>query len=178
MFSTILRRTAAVAVLATIGATSLAVTPVALAAQAGGIAVGAVAPANFALPALDGTTVDFAKLIGKQPVVMEFWATWCPLCRKLEPAFKAAKEKYGAQIAFVNIGVPENQSMERQKAYVTERALTGMYVFDADSRVIKTYQVPHTSYVVVVDKAGKVVYTGVGGDQDIDAAVRKALGTQ
>jgi TATA-box binding protein (TBP) (component of TFIID and TFIIIB) len=28
---------------------------------------------------------------------------------------------------------------------------------------------------VVVDKAGKVVYTGVGGEQDIDAAVQKAM---
>lgn len=178
MISTLLRRTAAVAALATIGATSLAVAPVTLSAQAGGIAVGAVAPANFVLSALDGTTVDFAKLIGKQPVVMEFWATWCPLCRKLEPAFKTAKEKYGTQIAFVNIGVPENQSMERQKSYVAERALAGMFVFDSESRMIKAYQVPHTSYVVVVDRAGKVVYTGVGGDQDIDAAVRKALGAQ
>ncbi|GAB1343405.1 TlpA family protein disulfide reductase [Gemmatimonas sp.] len=178
MISTLLRRTAAVAAVAALGATSLAATPIALSAQAGGIAVGTAAPANFAVTALDGTTVDLAQLIGKQPVIMEFWATWCPLCRKLEPAFKAAKEKYGAQIAFVNVGVPENQSMERQKAYVTERALAGLFVFDADSRVIKAYQVPHTSYVVVVDKAGTVVYTGVGGDQYIDAAIRKALGTQ
>jgi ribosomal protein S5 len=35
--------------------------------------------------------------------------------------------------------------------------------------------VPATSYVVVVDRSGKVVYTGVGGTQNIDAAIRKAL---
>ncbi len=152
-------------------------TPASLRAQVGGIAIGTAAPADFTLSALDGASVDLKQVIGRKPVVMEFWATWCPLCRKLEPAFKSAKEKYGTQIAFVNVGVPENQSIERQKAYVTERGMQGMYLFDADSRMVKAYAVPHTSYVVVLDKAGKVVYTGVGGDQDIDAAVRKALPT-
>lgn len=146
-------------------------------AQVGGIAVGSMAPSEFSLASLDGATVDLRQIVGKKPVVMEFWATWCPLCRKLEPAFKSAKERYSAQIAFVNVGVPENQSMERQKAYVTERGMQGMYLFDADSRLIKAYAVPHTSYVVVLDRSGKVVYTGVGGDQDLDAAIRKALPT-
>jgi hypothetical protein len=35
--------------------------------------------------------------------------------------------------------------------------------------------VPATSYVVVMNKAGVIVYTGVGGDQDLAAAIKKAL---
>lgn len=171
------RRLRASLLAATIVTAGLSAAAPSLSAQAGGIAVGSAAPADFVLASLDGSTVDLRQLVGKKPVVMEFWATWCPLCRKLEPAFKSAKERYGAQIAFVNVGVPENQSMERQKAYVTERGLQGMYLFDAESRVIKAYAVPHTSYVVVLDTRGKVVYTGVGGDQDIEAAIRKALPT-
>ena len=37
------------------------------------------------------------------------------------------------------------------------------------------WDVPATSYVVVLDKRGRVVYTGVGGEQDLDAAIRRAL---
>ena len=37
------------------------------------------------------------------------------------------------------------------------------------------YRAPHTSYLVVIDAAGKVVYTGVGPDQDVDAAVSRAI---
>jgi hypothetical protein len=40
---------------------------------------------------------------------------------------------------------------------------------------VAAYDVPATSYVVVLDKAGKVVYTGLGGKQAIDAALAKAL---
>ncbi len=37
------------------------------------------------------------------------------------------------------------------------------------------YDVPATSFVVVINKGGKVVYTGLGGQQNLDAAIRKAL---
>jgi len=40
---------------------------------------------------------------------------------------------------------------------------------------VAPYDVPATSYVVVVNKAGKVVYTGLGGKQDLEAAIKKAL---
>jgi cytochrome oxidase Cu insertion factor (SCO1/SenC/PrrC family) len=55
--------------------------------------------------------------------------------------------------------------------------MTGVLVFDRDGHAVKAYATPHTSYVVAIDKAGKVVYTGVGGEQDIEAAVSRALAT-
>lgn len=145
------------------------------AAQDGGIAVGSMAPPVASLEQLDGKTFDLSSVVGKRPVVMEFWATWCPLCRKLEPSLQRAREQYGDRVAFVGIGVPDNQSPERQRAYVDERKMSGTFVFDRERVAMKAYQVPHTSYVVVLDGSGKVVYTGVGGDQDIDAAVRRAM---
>lgn len=144
-------------------------------AQDGGIAVGSMAPALSSLDQLDGKPFDFSTVVGKRPVVMEFWATWCPLCRKLEPSLQRAREQYGDRVMFVNVGVPDNQSPERQRAYVEERKMSGTFLFDRERVAMKAYQVPHTSYVVVLDASGKVVYTGVGGDQDIDAAVRRAL---
>lgn len=143
-------------------------------AQEAGIAVGSVAP-GAAVVALDGSAADLAQYVGKGPVVLEFWATWCPLCRKLEPAMQAAREKYGDRVRFVSVGVSNNQSAERQQAYVTDKKLGGTFVFDRDDRAVAAYKAPHTSYVVVIDAAGKVVYTGVGAEQDVDAAVGRAL---
>jgi len=170
---TSLRRRSAIA-LGLCAATFTFAAPVAQ-AQDGGIAVGATAPAMAKLEQLDGSTFDMASVVGKRPVVMEFWATWCPLCRKLEPALQQARAQYGDRVAFIGIGVPDNQSAERQRTYVEERKMSGTFLFDRDRVAMKAYQVPHTSYVVVLDAKGKVVYTGVGGDQDIDAAVRRAF---
>lgn len=143
-------------------------------AQEGGIAVGAMAPAAEVYT-LDGAPTNLSSYIGKQPVVLEFWATWCPLCKQLEPAMAAAREHYAKQVRFVSVGVPNNQSPEKQKAFVAERRIGGEFVFDRDSKAIQAFKVPHTSYVVVLDKTGKVVYTGVGGEQDLMAAIAKGL---
>lgn len=143
-------------------------------AQEGGIAVGATAP-SAAVTTLDGKAVDLASYVGAQPVVLEFWATWCPLCKQLEPTMAAARERFAGKVRFVSVGVPNNQTPEKQQAFVAERHIGGEFVFDRDSKAIQAFKVPHTSYVVVIDAARKVVYTGVGGEQDIAAAIAKAL---
>lgn len=139
-----------------------------------GISVGTRAP-GAAVETLDGKAVDLSKFIGGKPVVMEFWATWCPLCRKLEPQMQALRKEYGARVNFVSVGVPQNQTPERQRAHATKEAIGGEFVFDRNSTAIAAYKVPHTSYVVIVDAAGTVVYTGVGAEQDLAAAIRKAF---
>jgi thiol-disulfide isomerase/thioredoxin len=140
-----------------------------------GLKVGVEAPAAV-VERLDGSTVNLADFYGRQPVVLEFWATWCPLCRKLEPSMQAARQKYDGKVMFISVGVPANQTPEKQKTYVEDRKLTGVFTFDRSSAAMKAFAVPHTSYIVVVGTDRRVAYTGVGDDQDIDAVLAK-LGT-
>ena len=143
-------------------------------AQDGGLPVGTKAP-EAAVQMLDGKPANVSQFIGRTPVVVEFWATWCPLCKKLEPQFKASQEKHGAAVTFLSVGVPTNQSRERQQAYVTERMLGGTLVFDSAGNAMRAYKVPHTSHVLVLDKQGVIVYNGTGTSQDLEAAISKAL---
>ena len=142
-------------------------------AQDMGIKVGTIAP-SAAVIAMDGKPMDLADFYGDKPVVLEFWATWCPLCRKLEPAMQAARAKHGDRVTFVSVGVSSNQSPERQLAHATRQKMGGAFVFDRDDKATAAFAVPHTSYVVVIDRNRKVVYTGVGESQDIEAALRRA----
>src|SRR5918994_5113374 len=66
-----------------------------LAAQESGIAVGSPAPA-VTVPDLDGNPVDLARYIGRKPLFLEFWATWCELCEELLPQVRAAQATYGS----------------------------------------------------------------------------------
>ena len=140
-----------------------------------GLKVGAEAP-TAVVERLDGGSVNIADYYGRQPVVLEFWATWCPLCRKLEPSLQAARETYAGKVTFVSVGVSANQTPEKQKAYVDDKKLTGVFTFDRTGAAMKAFAVPHTSYIVVVGADRRVAYTGVGDDQDIDAVLAK-LGT-
>ena len=139
-----------------------------------GIMVGAEAPSAM-VETLDGMKTDLSHYYGEKPVVLEFWATWCPLCKKLEPQLEAARKKYAGKVTFVGVGVSANQSPGAQKEFVMKGHMSGEYVFDRNDAAQKAFAAPHTSYIVVIGKDKKVVYTGVGPEQDVDAAVQKAM---
>jgi thiol-disulfide isomerase/thioredoxin len=143
-------------------------------AQDGGIAVGARPPAA-AVQTLDGKPVALASLVGSGPAVVEFWATWCPNCKELEPTLAAAQKKYAGQVRFVTVAVAINESIDRVRRHFASHDTSGTVVYDAGGNAASAYDAPATSYVVVIDRNGKVAYTGVGGTQDLDAAIRKAL---
>ena len=153
---------------------ALAFAPSVARAQDMGIEVGSKAPAA-AVETLDGKPADLSQFIGKSPVLIEFWATWCPNCKELEPTLLEAAKKYGSKIKFVGVAVSVNESPERVKAFVAKHGLPGDQYFDTKGNATDAYDAPATSYVVVIDKAGKVVYTGLGGKQDLEAAIKKAL---
>jgi thiol-disulfide isomerase/thioredoxin len=143
-------------------------------AQDSGLPLGSTAPSAM-LQTLDGKTVDLAQVVGKGPAVVEFWATWCENCEHLLPTLQRAYTTYGKRVKFVGVSVSVNQSVQRVKLHVAKHGVPGMQLFDTKGEATGKWDVPATSHVVVLDKRGRVVYTGVGGTQDLDAAIRKAL---
>ena len=145
-----------------------------LRAQESGIPVGNTAP-GAKLETLDGKPAELAQYLGKKPVVMEFWATWCPNCKELEPTMLAVQKKYSGRVQFVGVAVSVNESPELVRRYVEKHGLAGVQFYDRKGTAIDAYAVPATSFVVVINTAGRIVYTGLGGVQDLEAAIRKAL---
>jgi thiol-disulfide isomerase/thioredoxin len=137
-----------------------------------GIAIGA-RPAAVTIEDLDGRPVDLGQFIGKKPVLLEFWATWCPLCAALFPRIEAAHARFGNRVEFVVIAVAVNQSQASIKRHLTRHAMPFRVLWDSDGHAVRAFQAPSTSYVVVLDSAGKVAYTGLGEEQDIEAALRR-----
>ena len=148
--------------------------PVLVHAQESGIAVGSDAP-GAAVETLDGKPFDLAEYVKKGPTLLQFWATWCSNCKALEPRINAAIAKYGNQMRFVAVAVSVNQTVDRIKAYRDKYQMKHDIVYDRKGYAADAYEVAATSYIVVVDGKGKVVYTGLGSDQDIEAAVAKGL---
>jgi thiol-disulfide isomerase/thioredoxin len=155
-------------------ALALVAIPRGASAQDLGIEIGAKGP-NSTVYTLDGQKTDLSAYVGKTPTLIEFWATWCPNCKELEPTMKAAAEKFGNKVKFVRIAVSVNESPARVKAFVAKYGVPGIHYFDTDGDASSAYDAPATSYVVILDRNGKVAYTGLGGKQDIDAALKKIL---
>jgi thiol-disulfide isomerase/thioredoxin len=139
-----------------------------------GIPVGSKAPA-VTINDLDGKPVDLGTVLGKKAVLLEFWATWCPLCKALLPQLGRVRDAFGDRVELIGVNVTVNDSKDRIRRYLAEHRPPFRVLFDEKGAGARAYDVPGTSFVVVVDPGGKVVYTGSGEDQDLVAAVRRAL---
>jgi thiol-disulfide isomerase/thioredoxin len=137
-----------------------------------GLKVGAKAPA-VVINDLDGKPVDLAQYIGRKPYMLEFWATWCSVCEELLPKVKAAHAAYGAKVEFLGVNVTVNQTKERVRRYLERHDPPFRTLYDEQGVAARAYDVPITSYIVIVDAQGRVAYTGSGADQDIDAVLRR-----
>jgi thiol-disulfide isomerase/thioredoxin len=143
-------------------------------AQESGIAVGSAAP-NATIETLDGRNVQLSQWIGRTPVVLEFWASWCSNCKALEPELQRAAQRFSADVKFVAVAVSANQTPERVRRYLQAHPLPVEMLYDRTGTAVDAYSVPATSYVVVIDRRGRVVYTGSGGGQDLMTAIRRAM---
>ncbi|MGH7443624.1 MAG: TlpA family protein disulfide reductase [Longimicrobiales bacterium] len=145
------------------------------AAQDIGLPVGTLAQA-VTLQDLDGNPVDLGQFIGNGPVLLEFWATWCPLCEELEPAMHAVEQRFGDAVEVVVVAVGVNQNARSIRRHLEKHRVPGRILFDAEGAATRAFKAPTTSYVVVLDAQGRVAYTGQGGDQDLVAAVARVTG--
>ena len=151
------------------------VTGTGLAAQEGGLDVGTTAP-TASVVRLDGTAANLSDYYGAKPVVLEFWATWCPLCKALEPSLKAAHARFRDRVQFFGVAVAVNESPRSIQRHLADDPLPFPMLYDADGAAVRAYQAPTTSYIVVLDRTGKVAYTGTGESQDIAAVLAKVTG--
>ena len=123
---------------------------------------------------LNGQMVDLGQVIGRKPVLVEFWATWCTNCAALEPRMRAAYQRHGNRVEFLVVAVGVNQTQASVKRHVAQHALPASRVlWDANGAAVRAFQTPATSYVVLLDRQGKVAYTGIGPDQNLEAALAR-----
>ena len=162
-------------ILIAIALSALLVAPARAQEEQIGLALGSAPPARIQIENLDGQPVDLAAQFGKKPVLIEFWATWCPLCRALLPKLEAAHQKYGNRVDFRVVAVGVNETQRSIKRHMVQNPMPFEPLWDGKGVAVRAFEAPSTSYIVGLDAKGKVAYTGLGDGQDIEAAVQKTL---
>ena len=140
-----------------------------------GIPVGTRAP-MIVVHDLDGKSVDLGTYLGKKPVLFQFWASWCPVCKGLLPKLEAVEREFGNRVVKIGINITVNDSKQKARRYLARHRPPFLALYDDQGVSARAYDVPTTGFIVIVDGRGKVAYTGVGEDQDLVAAVRKVVG--
>ena len=65
----------------------------------------AVTAPDFNAENADGKSINFFSLTGKKPIVLNFWASWCPPCKQEMPGFEAMYKKYSDKVNFAMVNI-------------------------------------------------------------------------
>jgi thiol-disulfide isomerase/thioredoxin len=124
------------------------------------IVVGGAAP-GFSARALDGNDVTLSGLRGR-PVLIDFWASWCPPCRDAVIGLRRIADQYGDRLAIVGVGLDDDP--RAFEAFVFNEHLPGRQVHDggAAGPIGRAYGVPASGipHVVLIGPDGKVAAVG------------------
>jgi thiol-disulfide isomerase/thioredoxin len=148
-----------------------------LEAQDEGISIGSAAPA-VTVPDLDGRPFDLGHFLGRKPVLIEFWATWCEVCRELMPRMEAAQKRYGDRVEFVGINIAVGQTREEVRNWLKAHHVPFVVLYDEEGVSVRAYDAAQTSYIVIVDARGNVAFTGLGTSQRFEAALARVAPDQ
>jgi thiol-disulfide isomerase/thioredoxin len=145
-------------------------------AQEVALPLGTQAP-SASLEDLDGNPVQLLDFVEEgKPTLIEFWATWCEQCAALQPQMDAVQAGFGSRVKVMAVAVAVSQSPRRVRRYLEEHDPGYSFLWDGSGNAVRSYQVPTTSVVILLDRNGKVAYTGSGGHQDLVGAVEALLG--
>jgi len=121
-------------------------------------AIGHPAP-EIVLANTEGQSFSLADLRGT-PVVLNFWATWCPPCRAELPEFQAASERLAGQVAI--IGVNQGETPADVQAFASQLDLTFEIPLDVQMEASRRYQVRSLPTTFFIDRSGVIRQMQVG----------------
>lgn len=118
-------------------------------------------PSAFSLPATSGGKISLADHQGKV-VLVYFWATWCPYCRRELPAGveRVARERRGQPFAVLPVSVEEPKDLVA--SWAKGAGLTIPVLLDYDGAVARDYRVTATPTVFLIGRSGRLVARAAG----------------
>ena len=113
--------------------------------------------ADFTLPDLDGRQMTLGPYLGKIPVLLVFWATWCPECKAAIPEINAMTTGPLAEKLQI-FGLDFRESREKVGLAIRSRGIRYPVLLDERGQVARAYGVIGIPTYVLIDRRGNVAY--------------------
>jgi peroxiredoxin len=125
------------------------------------INVGDVAP-DFTVTMLDGRTIKLSELRGNVVMVC-FWATWCPPCRREMPEFQKMYEELYGEVVFLMVNVTyTGETVSGVKEFLLENGYTFTVLYDTYGEASDAYGIEAYPTTYFIDKDGYLIARAVG----------------
>jgi cytochrome c biogenesis protein CcmG, thiol:disulfide interchange protein DsbE len=117
---------------------------------------------NWQLKTQNGKNISLEELKGK-PVILHFWATWCPYCKKLQPKLVEMQNKYEQEgVVIVGISFNEDEGARPQDE-ITARGYTFTTAVNG-GKVAELYGVRGTPTTFYLNKKRELIYRSSNSD--------------
>ena len=122
--------------------------------------------------------VRLSDYMGK-PLIVNFWASWCPPCKREMPVFQEARDQYGEEVTFLMINETDGgrETMDTAQTFWKENGYTMEVLFDLDQDAGNTYNLLYLPRTVLIDENGNIVENHVGelSETELTNAIEKLL---
>lgn len=129
------------------------------------VAAAALAP-DFTLQKLDGGTIALSEFKGKKPVVVDFWASWCPNCRRDMPKMNAMYPKYKDKVEIIGVNLRESEGTVKE--FVAENGIGFPIALDPSGQAARAFGIQYTNTHFLIDKEGNMVRAIPGDISEAD----------
>jgi peroxiredoxin len=117
---------------------------------------------DFSLETSQGEKIELSALRGK-PLILNFWASWCPPCRAEMPALQALHERYGSEFVLLGINASTQDSLPKAYQLIAELNLTFPILLDSSGTAVSAYRVFSLPTTFFIDRQGIIREVVVGG---------------
>jgi len=121
---------------------------------------------DFTLPKLDGGTITLAEFRGKKPVVVDFWASWCPNCRRDMPKLNSFYDKYKDKVEVIGVNLQEKESTVQD--FVNSRNISFPIALDSSGQTANAFGIQYTNTHFLIDINGNLVRVIPGDIREAD----------
>ncbi len=125
---------------------------------------------DFTLPDASGKQVSLAQFIGKKPVLLVFWATWCAICKEEVPVINRMHREPPTSGSLQILALDFMESEKKVNAFIKRKQVAYPVLLDRRGKVARKYRVVGIPTYILIDRDGKVVYR----DHDL-SEIRKVL---
>ena len=134
---------------------------------------GAPKAPDFSIRANDGQTYSLDYLKGNV-VLLYFWATWCPYCRRAVPHMNDLANEY-ANAPFTIISICGSKDTESWHTYINDHRMDWPQYFDVNRKMEYLFGARGVPNFFLIDKNGYVVYHQVGWDGSMPDELEKVI---
>lgn len=123
---------------------------------------------DFTLSKLGGGTISLSEFKGKKPVVVDFWASWCPNCRRDMPKLNNFYEKYKDKVEVIGVNLQEGEGTVQD--FINSRGISFSIALDPAGQASRAFGIQYTNTHFLIDINGNLVRTIPGDISEADIA--------